>query len=58
MNQMKRISKKRMETMARVVRGMQATDCFGERTQRTKKESDAQANADRNEHAEDMADVC
>ena len=57
MNQMERISEKRMETMARVVRGMQANDCFGKQMQCIKKESDVQANAVRKEHAEDMADV-
>ena len=44
-----------METMARVVRGMQANDCFGKQMQCIKKESDVHANAVRKEHAEDTA---
>ena len=44
-----------MESMARVVRGMQAKVWVGERMQRIKEEVDAQANAVRKEHAEDTA---
>ena len=40
-----------------MVRGMHANGGLGKRMQRTKKESDAQANAARNEHAGTMADV-
>ena len=56
MAKMKETSEKRMETMARVVRGMRTNGDHGERMERTRKEVDVQANAVRREHAEDMAD--
>ena len=52
MDQMKKISKKCMESMARVALCMDANEGLGKRMQRAKKESDVQANAVRKEHAE------
>ena len=57
MDQMKRISKQRTETLARVVRRMLDSECLGGLMQRTKAESGVRAMALRKEHAEDMADV-
>ena len=56
MDHMKKISKKCVETLARVARCMEANEGLGKRVQRAKKESDVQANAVRKEHAEYMAD--
>ena len=53
----KETSNNRMETMARVLRGMQANEDHEVRMQRSKKQLNEQENAVRNEHAGDVADV-